>query len=505
MSTRPLVEMRGVWKRFGDVVALAGVDVAVRSGEIHALLGENGAGKTTLVNVLAGLYRADAGEIRLEGRPVRIASPRDAVTLGIGMVHQHSELVGHASALENIVLGREGPGLLLRRAQRRVDVEALAARYGLPVDLDTPARALPVGVQQKVEILKALYRGARVLILDEPTTLLTPREVDRLFATLREVTRGGVTIIFITHKIREVLAAADRITVMRQGRVVATVAANEADAGRLVELMIGERLPDLAPDRPPGGGVPILEVQELVVPDHRGGVAVRGVSLMVRSGELVGIAGISGNGQRELAEAVVGVRPVTGGRIVLDGLEITHAPVAARLDRGLAFVPEDRLADGILPRQSLADTLLLGLHRVLFRGWRYNRRQAEALAREAIAAYRIVAPGPQIPTAALSGGNIQKVLVARALLLAERAGGRLLVALNPTRGLDVPSTRFIHDRLRHFRQRGGAVLVVSEDLDELMALCDRLMVMAAGRLTGTFSQEAYDPYRIGALMVGTAV
>ena len=499
----PLVDLRGIWKRFGDVVALAGVDVAVRAGEIHALLGENGAGKTTLVNVLAGLYRADAGEIRLAGRPVRIAGPRDAVALGIGMVHQHSELVGQASALENIVLGHEGPGPLLRRARRRADVEALAARYGLTVDLDAPVRTLPVGVQQKVEILKALYRGARVLILDEPTTLLTPQEVDRLFGTLREVTAGGVTVLFITHKIREVLAAADRVTVMRRGQVVATVPVGEVDAARLVELMIGQRLPEAVPDPPPAGGAPVLVVTDLVVPGDRGAPAVRGVSLTVGAGELVGIAGVSGNGQRELGEALVGLRPVASGRVVLDGADITRATVAARLDRGVAFVPEDRLADGILPRQSVADTLVLGMHRVIFPGWRYDPRRAEALAREAIAAYRIAAPGPTAPTAALSGGNIQKVLVARALLLGQRTGGRLLVALNPTRGLDVPSARFIHEQLRRFRQQGGGVLMVSEDLDELLALCDRLLVMAAGRITGTFGREAYDPYRIGALMAGT--
>jgi len=499
-----LLEMQGITKAFGEVTALAGVDFSLRPGEIHALLGENGAGKTTLMNVLSGLYRADGGRIVLDGRPASITAPRDAVAVGIGMVHQHSELVGHLTALDNIILGREGGGAVIRRARRRAEVDALGARFGLAISLDANVRALPVGVQQKVEILKALYRGARILILDEPTTLLTPQEVDTLFATLREVTAGGVTVVFITHKIREVLAACDRITVMRQGRVVATLPRADADAGRLVELMIGERLPEPAVDAAPANAATLLAVDNLMVTDERNLPIIKQATFALGAGELVGIAGISGNGQRELGEALVGLRKIHAGNIVLDGADLTHAPPAARLSRGVAFIPEDRLGDGILPRSSVADTLMLGLHRVVFRGWRYDNRVARELALKAISEFRIVCRSPEAPTASLSGGNIQRVLAARALTLGERAGGRLLVAMNPTRGLDVPSTRFIHDQMRAFRHRGGAVLVVSEDLDELMGLCDRILVMASGRITGQFPRAAFDAYQIGALMSGSA-
>lgn len=496
--------MLGIAKRFGEVVALAGVDFRLRAGEIHGLLGENGAGKTTLMNVLSGLYRADSGQIRLDGRPVTVTAPRDAVAAGVGMVHQHSELVGHFTALENIILGREGGGAIIRRARRGAEVASLAQRFGLRVDLDAKVRSLPVGVQQKVEILKALYGGARILILDEPTTLLTPQEVDTLFTTLRELVAGGVTVVFITHKIREVLASCDRITVMRRGQVVATVERGAADAGRLVELMIGERLPEPAVEAPPEGGRPVLELMGLTAADDRGLPAVRDATLTVTGGELVGVAGVSGNGQRELGDVIVGLRRPGAGRVRLDGVDITGETVARRLARGIAFIPEDRIGEGILPRLSVTDTFLLGLHRVVFPGWRFDRKVASGLASHAIGEFRILCRDAAAPTASLSGGNIQKVLAARALALGEQGPGRLLVAMNPTRGLDVAATRFIHERLRAYRRRGGAVLVFSEDLDELMGLCDRIAVMASGRIAGTFARGEFDAYRIGAVMSGGA-
>ncbi|MDR7586742.1 MAG: ABC transporter ATP-binding protein [Armatimonadota bacterium] len=548
----PLLAMEGIVKRFGEVTALAGVDFRAERGEIHGLLGENGAGKTTLMNVLSGLYRPDAGRILLDGQPAAIREPRDAVARGVAMVHQHVELVGHFTALENIVLGREGGGWRLRRSALRGQVEALAARYGLAVPLDVPVARLGVGVQQKVEILKALYRGVEILILDEPTTLLTPQEVETLFATLGALTRGGLLVIFITHKIREALAVTDRLTVMRRGRVVATLPTAAADEGRLVELMIGERLPraadatvaaalglageEPAPERhpapapapapappaapgpttpppsgaatsragPAGATVPRLALEGLTVGDERGRAMVEDVSLVVHAGEIVGVAGVAGNGQRELVEAIVGLRPARRGRILLDGSPIEALPGRERLARGIAYIPEDRLGDGILPTLSVTDSLLLGLHHLPFRGVRLDARRARALAEEVIAEYRIVCPDPAVRTATLSGGNIQRVVAGRAFRLAALTGHRLLVAMNPARGLDVPATRLIHERLREVRARGGAVLLCSEDLDELMTLADRIAVLRAGRLAGLFTRDAYDPYAIGAAMVGAA-
>jgi simple sugar transport system ATP-binding protein len=538
----PLLAMEGVVKRFGEVTALAGVDFRAERGEIHGLLGENGAGKTTLMNVLSGLYRPDAGRILLDGQPAAIREPRDAVACGIAMVHQHVELVGHFTALENIVLGREGGGWRLRRSALRGQVEALAARYGLAVPLDVPVARLGVGVQQKVEILKALYRGVAILILDEPTTLLTPQEVETLFATLRALTRGGLLVIFITHKIREALAVTDRLTVMRRGRVIATLPTAAADEGRLVELMIGERLPRAAdatvaaalglageepaserhptaapgappmpaagpaapPTAPRDASVPRLVLEGLTVTDERNRPLVEGVSLTVHPGEILGVAGVAGNGQRELVEAIVGLRSVRRGRILLDSRPIQALPVRERLARGIAYIPEDRLADGILPTLSVTDSLLLGLHHLLFRGIRLDAHRARALAEEVIAEYRIVCPDPAVRTATLSGGNIQRVVAGRAFRLAALTGHRLLVAMNPARGLDVPATRLIHERLREVRARGGAVLLCSEDLDELMTLADRIAVLRAGRLAGLVPRAAYDPYAIGAAMVGAA-
>lgn len=538
----PLLAMDGIVKRFGEVTALAGVDFRAERGEIHGLLGENGAGKTTLMNVLSGLYRPDAGRILLDGQPAAIREPRDAVARGIAMVHQHVELVGHFTALENIVLGREGGRWRLRRSALRGQVEALAARYGLAVPLDVPVARLGVGVQQKVEILKALYRGVEILILDEPTTLLTPQEVETLFATLRALTHSGLLVIFITHKIREALAVTDRLTVMRRGRVVATLPTAAADEGRLVELMIGERLPRAAdatvaaalglggeepplerhpasgpeatpvpaagpaarPAAPTDAAVPRLVLEGLTVTDERHRPLVEEVSLTVHPGEILGVAGVAGNGQRELVEAIVGLRPVRRGRILLDGNPIEALPGRERLARGIAYIPEDRLGDGILPTLSVTDSLLLGLHHLLVRGIRLDARRARALAEEVIAEYRIVCPDPAVRTATLSGGNIQRVVAGRAFRLAALTGHRLLVAMNPARGLDVPATRLIHERLREVRARGGAVLLCSEDLDELMTLADRIAVLRAGRLAGLFPQAAYDPYAIGAAMVGAA-
>ncbi|OFX15509.1 MAG: hypothetical protein A2V59_02095 [Armatimonadetes bacterium RBG_19FT_COMBO_69_19] len=498
----PIVGMRGIVKRFGDVVALDGVDLALQRGEIHALLGENGAGKTTLMNVLSGLYRADAGTITVEGEPVEVRAPRDALRRGIGMVHQHFELVPQFTVLENVILGREG-AVWLRRNRARAAVQQLAAQYGITLDLDARVRTLSVGVQQKVEVLKALYRGVRVLILDEPTTMLTPQEVDALFSTVSWFTSQGLTVVFITHKIREALRISSRITVMRRGRVVTTCSRATVTEQQLVQLMIGEMSPAVpARDGRLRGDQPVLVVRDLAVTDDRGSRAVSGCSFEVFPGELVGLAGVAGNGQKELGEALIGVRAASAGSIVLDGRDVGRTSVRRRLVQGLAVIPEDRLREGILPGMSLTETLVLGPHHFMFPRGRYDARRAEAACREAIAQFQIVAPDAKVPSAHLSGGNIQKALAARAFLLSSVAGSKLLLAMHPTRGLDVRATEFLHGRLRDFVRAGGAVLLISEDLDELMTLSDRLLVLYRGTAAATFERAKFDPYQIGAAMTG---
>jgi simple sugar transport system ATP-binding protein len=494
--------MTGIAKRFGETVALARVDFAAARGEIHGLLGENGAGKTTLMNVLSGLYRADQGAIAIDGAPTAIASPSDALGHGIGMVHQHVELVANFTVLENVLLGREGGDFWLRPERQRRGVEAIAERFGLTLDLDAEVRQLAVGVQQKVEILKALYRGVDVLILDEPTTMLTPQEVDTLFATLRAMAEQGLTVIFITHKIREIRVNCDRVTVMRGGRRVATLARADMDEGKLVELMIGERLQAASVVGHAAGGGRVLEVEVLSVPGGRGRPDLTGCSLRVDAAEVVGVAGVAGNGQRELADALAGVLRPTGGRIRLGGRDVTAASVRARIATGLVLIPEDRIQDGLLPGLSVAENLVLGLHPFVSGRTAFDRGRARALTREAIDEYAIRARGADAPAVELSGGNIQKVLVARAMAQARATGGRLLVATNPTRGLDVRATDFVRRRCLAFAADGGGVLLISEDLDELRQLCHRIVVMFRGRIVADLPRERFDPYVIGRLMAG---
>jgi len=501
----PRVQMRGVTKRFGAVQALRGVDLALAQGEIHGLLGENGAGKTTLMNVLSGLYRADGGSIAIDGRPVEVRAPADALRHGIGMVHQHVELISTFTALENILLGSEGSAWRLALARGRAGVEAIARRFGLPVALDVAVGGLAAGVQQKVEILKALHRGVDVLILDEPTTMLTPQEVDGLFATLRTLADGGVTVVFITHKIREILANCDRVTIMRAGAVVATVDRGSATEARLVELMIGAR--DVPFAGAPGAATaaatpPVLETRGLTVMGLGRIRLVDGCSLAVRAGELVGVAGVAGNGQRELAEAIVGLLPADGA-VAVGGRDVAAAGIGDRIAAGLVYIPEDRIHDGILPGLSVAENFVLGLHPYAF-GRRFDARIARGLAERAIAEYGIQARDADARAVELSGGNIQKLLVARAMALAGRARGIALVAMNPTRGLDVRATAFVRGRLSDFARGGGGVLLISEDLDELLQLCDRIVVMYRGALMAEVARPDFDSYRIGALMAGVA-
>ncbi|MEB3860417.1 MAG: ABC transporter ATP-binding protein [Desulfurococcales archaeon] len=510
----PLILMEGVEKRFGDVVALRGVDFEVNKGEVVGLLGENGAGKTTLMNILYGLYRMDRGSIYVEGRRVNIRSPADAISHGIFMVHQHFKLVGNFTVLENIVLGTAGiPGSLkpARLESARARLEELMKSYGLRVEADAKVRDLPVGAQQKVEILKALYRGAKLLILDEPTTNLTPQEVDALFESIRGMVARGMSVVFITHKIREALDVADRIVVLRSGLKVGVLGKDEASEERLVKMMVGERLdpskslilrgssPASGARRAGDGGEEVLRVDGVSLLES-GTYKLRRVSLSVRRGEILGIAGVSGNGQRELAEVIMGIRRPSEGRVVIAGRDVTGAPTSRILEMGVSYVPEDRIVDGILPTLSVAENIVLGIHRAYSRGplrvMDYNSVREHA--REAIRAYGIVAPSELAVAGRLSGGNIQKLLIARALLRKPR----VLVAHNMTRGLDIATTDFVLKRVMELRDEGVGVLYISEDLDELMIVSDRIAVMYRGTIMGVLERREFDKYSIGRLMAG---
>ena len=502
-----LVQMCHISKRFGDVRALDDVTFSLERGEVHALLGENGAGKTTLMNVLSGLYMADEGEIFIDGSKQVITCPRDSLAHGVNMVHQHFELIPHFTALENIILGQEGDKFVIDIKGQRKLVEELMDRYSLKINLDKKVQDLPIGVQQKVEILKALFRGTSILILDEPTTMLTPQEVDGLFAIISNLTKEGLAVVLITHKIREVLANSSRITVMRRGKLVKTIPTSEANEDVLVQLMIGNGKNHAAAanlERKVFSEAQSarVETKNIKVQDEHGNVLVNDVSIQILGGEIVGFAAVAGNGQREIAEAIYGMGEVKAGKVYLDGKEVTHLSIQKHLEQGLANIPEDRIKQGILPGRSLAETLILGSHHFLFKHTPFDIEVAKKHARQAIDDYHILTPSENVNTGRLSGGNIQKVVIAKAFLLDEQVGLKAVIAFNPTRGLDVMSTHFVHEKLMDLRNSGRGVLLISEDLDETLSLCDRVYVIYKGAVVGEFKRQEFDPYRIGALMVG---
>ena len=495
------VEMRGIVKRFPGVLANDHVDFDVRAGEIHALLGENGAGKSTLMKILYGMYQPDEGQIRVNGEAVHFTSPADAIRRGIGMIHQHFMLVPTLTVAENVALGLRSsrePLLDLDRVTARI-VE-LAAGYGLHVDPGAQVWQLSVGEQQRVEILKALYRGAELLILDEPTAVLTPQEVDELFVTLRQMAREGHALIFITHKLREVFAISDRVTVLRNGRVVGRVKTEETTRSELARMMVGREVIERWEKPPVELGPVVLEVEDLHCLSDREVPALRGVSLQVRAGEILGIAGVSGNGQRELAEVIVGLRPATRGHVRLSGQEVTNWPPERLIAAGLAFIPEERLTMGVIQEFSVAENAILETHtapelrRGPFLDLQAIRQHTVRLIRE----YDVRTPSLEVPAKNLSGGNIQKLILAREL--ARRP--RVLIAAQPTRGVDIGATEYIHRRLIEQRGEGTAILLISEDLDEILALSDRIAVMYEGEIVGVVPVEEANAEELGLMMAG---
>ena len=496
------LELRGITKRFGLLAANDRISLSVAPGQVHALLGENGAGKTTLMNVLYGLTQPDEGEILVDGKPAKFGSPRDAIAAGIGMVHQHFMLVPVFTVAENVTLGIEEAGRagLLDRRKARRDVADLSHRYGLDVNPDALVEELPVGIQQRVEIVKALVRQAKVLILDEPTAVLTPAETEELFRIIRQLQAGGTSVIFISHKLKEVQAIADTITVLRRGQVVGarTPPVTEDD---LAALMVGRNVQLRVSKDPAKPGEVVLDVAGLTVADDAGGLPVDGLSFQVRAGEILGVAGVQGNGQTELCEALMGLRPVAGGTISVEGHDLTRASPRARLQAGIAYVPEDRNEDGLVGSFSVAENLILDMYdRAPYSsGINLNLPSIRANAAARIEEFDIRTGSAATAAGTLSGGNQQKVILAREV----GREHKVLIASQPTRGLDVGSIEFVHKRIIRQRDRGVAVVIVSSELDEIYALADRIAVMYEGKITG-FRDPDVPAAELGRLMAGGA-
>ncbi len=498
----PILELHGVTKAFPGILANDHIDLTLNKGEILALLGENGAGKSTLMNILYGLYTPDEGEIYVAGQKVDIHGPNDAIRQGIGMVHQHFMLIPVFTVTENVMLGVESvrAGQFLDRNAAAARIRDISSRFGLEVDPDALVEDLPVGAQQRVEIIKILYREADVLILDEPTAVLTPQEAEKLFKVIRSLVAQGKSVIFITHKLKEVLAIADRITVLRAGRVVGSTTPQETTEAALANMMVGREVILKVDKGPAQPGEVILDVQNLRVQDDRGAAVVNGVSLQVRAGEVLGVAGVQGNGQTQLVEALTGLRRIESGKVTFRGQDTTHATPRAITEAGTAHVPEDRQRDGLVLSFPVEDNLVMNTYYVppFAKGIVLRQGEIEKAAQEWVELFDVRTPSVFVPASNLSGGNQQKVIVAREF----SRPIKLLIASQPTRGLDVGSIEYIHRRIVEKRDEGCAVLLVSPELDEILSLSDRIAVMYKGQILAVMPAGEATKEGLGLLMAG---
>ncbi|WP_309475265.1 ABC transporter ATP-binding protein [Bacillus sp. 03113] len=496
------VKMTNIVKRFGEVLASNHVDFSVKTGEIHALLGENGAGKSTIMSILSGIYRQDSGDIAINGQESLIRSPKDAMALGIGMVHQNFRLVETLTAIENIILGEKGSvwrGSSWKN-KKKVEIEEICIKYGLSFPLNVPIWQLSVGEHQRIEIVKTLYRGADIIILDEPTSVLTPGEAEQLFLTMQELKRNGKTMIITTHKLKEVMAVADRISVMRKGTMIALTNKEETNVQQLAQLMVGRELKTTIPARDNRLGKPILQVEGLVVNAEQGFPALNGIDLTISEGEIVGVAGVAGNGQKELAEVLTGLRSWKSGSIVYNKEKIHSSSVKMLIDKGISHIPENRMKSGLAGSLGIVDNLLFKTYRTKKRSMfgLMKKQSNEEWAAELIKKFDVRTPDLTSPVRQLSGGNQQKLLFAREI----DQDPILMVAVHPTQGLDVGATEAVHRLLIDLRNSGSGVLIISEDLDEVMQLSDKILVLYNGQINGVLSREQADKEQIGQLMAG---
>ncbi len=497
-----VVEMRGIVKYFPGVLANDHVDFTLQKGDIHALLGENGAGKSTLMNILAGMYRADAGTILVNGKPALFNSPADAISAGIGMVHQHFMLVPSQSVTENILLGLKEPRFLMNLKKYESDIADLSDKFGLKVDPRAKIWQLTVGEQQRVEILKMLYRGASILIMDEPTAVLAPKEIDELFGTLRSMVATGKSIVFISHKLHEITSISNRVTVLRKGKVTSQgVSMEGVTRADLARLMVGRDVVFSIDKKPCSAGATVLSVEDVYAENDKGLPSLRGVSLNVRSGEIVGLAGVAGNGQSELSEVIAGLRQAGRGKIIVQGEDITNQSISKTIKSGVSLVPEDRTKVGTAPNLSMTDNVIMKKYKStpIARGWMVNAVAADVFAQNLKDAYDIMTPSIQTSVRLLSGGNLQKVILAREI----SSQPVLMVAVQPTRGLDVGAIEGVQRLLLAQRENCAAILLISEELEELLALSDRIYVIYEGKIMGEVTDG--DLEKIGLMMTGTTL